>query len=642
MRLRSPLPVIAATSLLLGALLSLVRQQGYLQFLELAAYDMLVATLDGGNRPPPVATLVILTESDINNLGNWPLTDEQLHDILVRLLDYDPAVVGVDIYRDLAVPPGNDALQQLLSNDPRIIAIEKFPGPGSTGIPPPPALRNSPRVGFSDLASDPGGVIRRNLLFQSHGQRTGYSLSLRLALAYLAAHNIFPAPAEDVPSNLRLGEVTLVPLEGSEGGYIDADTAGYQIMLDYQGVPSPFPVYPLAHLLEGKVEPANIRGRILLLGVASESVKDYFPTPFTLLDPVVGTLSGSAIHAHAAQQLVNAALYHRQPLVSWSDRAELAWLWLWVGLGFLAGWFAGPVWRFVPILAAGAGAALAAAALAYAWGLWIPVVPNLLGWFLAAALSSALLAAARRRDQQMLMGLFASHVSPQVADAIWQQREEVLDNGRIRPRTLTVTMLFADLQGFTRISEQMEPEPFLEWLNSYLGALTDTIMKSGGVLDDYAGDGIKANFGIPIHDPAAVAQEAEKAIHCALKMSSELRRLNEEWRKRGLEGVAMRIGIHTGQVVAGTVGSASRLKYTTVGRHVNLASRLESLKEYAAPDLRDASCNCRILISADTAALLGNTFVMHNIGAFELKGINQPIDLYHVIGSTREDHDANN
>lgn len=639
MWLRSPLPAIAATSLLLGVLLSLTRQQGYLQFLELAAYDLMATTLNTHAMRPPVTTMVLINEADINGLGNWPLTDEQLQNILARLLIFNPAALGLDIYRDLAVPPGNSALQQLLGDDSRIFGIEKFPAATRVGIPPAPALRDSPRVGFSDLVNDTGGVVRRNLLFQSHGERTAYAFSLRLALAYLAARGIYPSPGKDDPSHLRLGDVTLIPLERNAGGYVDADTSGYQVMLDYQGSPSPFPVFSLANLLQGKITAAEIQGRIVILGVASESVKDHFPTPFTLMLPEAGTLSGSAIHAHAAQQLVNTALYGHQPLGTWSDRTELAWLWLWIGLGFLAGWFAGPVWRFLPVLVLGAGACVALAAAAFVWGWWIPLVPNLLGWFLAAMLSSALLAAYRYRDQQMLMGLFSSHVSPQVADIIWQQREEIMDSGRVRPRTLVATMLFADLQGFTQVSEQMEPEPFLEWLNSYLATLTDTIMESGGVLDDYAGDGIKANFGIPIHDPDAISREAEKALHCALEMSRELTRLNRQWQQRGHTGVAMRVGIHTGRVVVGTVGSSSRLKYTTVGRHVNLASRMESLKEYPAPDPQDASCNCRILVSADTAALVANAFTLRSIGTFELKGISQKTEIYHL---TQEYQNASN
>jgi adenylate cyclase len=314
-------------------------------------------------------------------------------------------------------------------------------------------------------------------------------------------------------------------------------------------------------------------------------------------------------------------------------------MWTWIGLGFLAGWFAGPSWRFVLVIVAGVAAAVALAAVAYMQDWWIPVVPNLLGWLFAAALSSALLAAHRRRDQLALMSLFSRHVSPEVAAAIWQRRDEVLDDGGVRPRTLTVTTLFTDLQGFTQVSGQMEPEPFLEWLNSYMSVLTDVIMQHGGVLDDYAGDGIKASFGIPFCDPTKHRETAVRAVECALHLGRALTGLNREWRSQGRACVAMRVGIHTGPVVVGTLGSKSRMKYTTVGRNVNLASRIEGLKDCACPDPDDEARNCRILVSESTAALVADAFALEDIGVFELKGITEKIRVFAIIESKSKEHE---
>ncbi len=636
MRPRSPLPVIALSLLALAALLTLVREQGRLQWLELAAYDLLAAGVEAGPVTPAAVSLVLVSESDIQALRSWPLTDSQLRGILGDILAFDPKVVGLDIYRDLAVPPGHDDFQALLRDEPRIIAIEKFPGADSPGVPPPSVLRDTNRVGFSDLIADPRGVVRRGLLFLSDGERTGYAFSLQLALAYLRDAGLQPIPDTADPSHMRLGEVTLVPLEGNEGGYVDADPGGYQIMLHYRTGRSPFPIYSLQDLRDGRIEPATFSGRIVILGVAADSVKDYFVTPFATLDHHVGTLPGSLVHAHAAQQLLDAALGGREPLRTWEDGVELAWLWLWVGLGFLAGWFAGPSWRFVLVVVAGGLVAVGIAVAAYLSGWWIPVVPNLLGWLLASALSSALLAAHRRRDQQLLMGLFARHVSPEVAGAIWQRREDVLEDGRVTPRTLTVSTLFTDLQGFTRVSEQMDPEPFLQWLNSYLAELTEVIMRFGGVLDDFAGDGIKASFGVPFSDPEDSARQARQAVDCALALGQALTGLNRQWRSQGRACMAMRIGIHTGLVVVGTVGSPARMKYTTVGRNVNLASRLENLKDCPDPNPDDECENCRILVSGATAALVRDFFEVRDLGVFQLKGITEKTQVFAILGRKSE------
>lgn len=642
MRLRGPLPAIVASLLVLGSALSLVRQQGQLEFLELVAYDLLVANVARGPDTPTAVSLVLITEPDIQALGNWPLSDAQLHDILSRILSLQPEIVGLDIYRDLAVPPGNAELNALFAREHRIVGIEKFPNTDSPGIPPPPALQQKGQVGFSDLVTDSGGLTRRSLLFQSHEQRTGFAFALQLALSYLYPRGIAATESDPDNRHMRLGEVTFVPLNGNDGGYIDADTAGYQVMLAYRDTSNPFPVHTMGELLRGDIDDDALRGRVVIVGVAAESVKDYFATPFSVLDAQSGIIAGSAVHAHAVQQLVDAGLKGQWPLRTWSETSEYAWIWAWLALGFVTSWFAGPTWRFVLLMLTGVAIASGSAIVAYSAGWWIPLAPNLLAWILAAVVSSALLAAHRRRDQQKLMSLFGRHVSPEVADTIWQRRDEVLIDGRVRPRTQWVTSLFTDLQGFTQRSDHMEPEAFLAWLNSYMAELTDVIMQNGGVLDDYAGDGIKASFGVPFCDPDAIAEQAARAVSCALQLGQTLTRLNDEWHAKGRARVGMRIGIHTGTVVVGTVGSPSRMKYTTVGRNVNIAARLEALREVAGPEPDKAGGDCRILVSEDTAGLIGKRYSTEDIGEYSLKGISEKIRVFAIIGARIEEHDHAN
>lgn len=642
MKLRGPLPTVIVSLLVLGSALSLLRQQGQLQFLELAAFDLLVANVPSGPDAPTAVSLVLITEPDIQALGNWPLTDAQLHDILKRIIALQPEIIGLDIYRDLAVPPGTAELLALFRQEAHVIGIEKFPGEGSPGIPPPAELQRKGNVGFSDLVVDRGGLVRRSLLFQNHDQRTGFAFALQLALRYLYPRGIAPTESDSEHRHMRLGEVTFVPLDRNDGGYVDADTAGYQVMLGYRDEPNPFPMHSMGELLRGEIDPDALRGRIVIVGIAAESVKDNFATPFSVLDSQSGILAGSTVHAHAVQQLVDAGLQHRQPLRMWRDATEYAWILLWLVLGSLASWFAGPSWRFVTLMLAGIGVAVGVAVAAYTAGWWVPVVPNLLAWLLAAALSSALLAAHRRRDQQKLMSLFGRHVSREVANTIWQRRDEVLVDGCIRPHTRCVTTLFTDLQGFTQRSDRMPPQAFFDWLNSYMAELTDVILQHGGVLDDYAGDGIKASFGVLFSEPGAAADQAERAVSCALQLGNTLTRLNHQWRSKGRDCVGMRIGIHTGTVIVGTVGSASRMKYTTVGRNVNIAARLEAIKEVRGPDPNDDGAACRILISGDTAKLIDRRFGAEDIGRYALKGIDEKIRVFAIIKPmTQERHHAN-
>jgi adenylate cyclase len=632
--------LLAAAFLGLLGLIEGLRIQGYLQFLELAAYDLLVATaaadIDPDNSP---ITLIEVTEEDIQHLGNWPVTDRQLTEILHRLMAAQPRVIGVDIYRDLPVPPGRPALDALLSSAPGIIAIEKFPEAGDSGISPPPVLEGTQQVGFSDLVADRGGVVRRGLLFLADGERVGYAFALRLALAYLAGEGLYPQPGRPDPSHMRLGDVTLVPLESNDGAYVGADTAGYQILLDFAGGPSPFSRYRLRQLLDGDIPEEELRDRIIILGVAAASVKDDFLTPFAILGGDQGRAPGSTLHAYTASQLLGYALHDRQPVAFWPEAGEASWTALWIVLGLVGGWLSGHLARLTAIVSVGAALLGLCALLAFRSGWWIPVVAPLLGWVGATGLGLAVNLGRRRREQKVLMGLFACHVSPEVAKIIWDRRDEILHGGRIRPQVLTATVLFSDLKGFTRMSETMDPEPFLEWLNSYMAALTDTVMRFGGFLDDYAGDGLKANFGVPLARTSReqITEDARNAVRCARALAAEIDRMNDLWQARGRARVAMRVGIHTGPVVIGSVGSKARMKFTTVGSQVNLAARLESIREIEDPDPDDTSSSCRVLISSETAQLVREHFRLESKGRFSLKGVAEEREIFQVLDLLAQD-----
>jgi adenylate cyclase len=160
-------------------------------------------------------------------------------------------------------------------------------------------------------------------------------------------------------------------------------------------------------------------------------------------------------------------------------------------------------------------------------------------------------------------------------------------------------------------------------------AMAGLIMQFGGVVDSYAGDGIKADFGVPIprDTPAEIRSDAVNAVSCALAMEEEMSRLNAVWGARGLPEVGVRVGIFTGPVVGGLLGSSQRLKYTTIGDTVNIASRLESFdKDLARHSL------CRILIGDQTLECLEGQYETVRIGEVKLKGKDQAIVIHQVLG----------
>ncbi len=177
------------------------------------------------------------------------------------------------------------------------------------------------------------------------------------------------------------------------------------------------------------------------------------------------------------------------------------------------------------------------------------------------------------------------------------------------------TILFADIRGFTRLSEKMEPQKVVELLNDFFTEMTDIIFERGGTLDKYLGDGIMALFGAPI----AKADDSVRAVKTAIAMQAALDRLNHEWEARGQKPLRMGIGVNTGQVTAGNIGSSKRMDYTVIGDAVNLASRLCA---NAAPG--------QILISEWTYRQLNGGFAAKRLDPIRVKGKETPVEVYEV------------
>jgi len=262
------------------------------------------------------------------------------------------------------------------------------------------------------------------------------------------------------------------------------------------------------------------------------------------------------------------------------------------------------------------------------------VVPALIGLLLTLALVTGYVLARETLKRARLMRLFAAYMSPQIATALWREDDE--REAPVAPVELIATVLFSDVRGFTAISEQLAEKPLLAWLNEYMSEMADLVLAHGGVIEKFAGDGLTAEFGVPEPrtDPAEIAADARAAVDCALAMSRAMVRLNRRWRARGLPEVGIRVGIHTGPLIVGNLGSAQRMQYSIIGDTANTAARLESYGK-DDPRLGSDADHCRILISEATlqhlAAAGPGAYRVMPVGSLVLKGKAQPVAVHRVL-----------
>jgi adenylate cyclase len=524
-----------------------------------------------------------------------------------------------------------------LVEHPQIITVTKLGGGSVSGIPPPPVLAGTEQVSFNDLLIDHDGIVRRGLLFQEAGDQTAYGFAIRLAMLFLAEEGIGPQPDSDDPEQLRLGPTTLRRFGSYDGGYVGADAGGYQILLDFHRGQNPPAAFSLTALLTDQVKPDAIRDKIVLFGVTAESVPDLFHTPFSSGNDTGRMIPGVVVHAHIISQMLGAAMDGRRPIATPGEAQEWLWTILWALCGAVLGvWIRSP-WRLALGAVGGLFVLGVIVVAAFAQGWWIPLVPPALAWSLSGSAVTVSVLSRERKERALLMHLFSKHVSGEVAEAVWRQRDQFMQDGRPRPQQLTATVFFSDFKGYTAASEKMTPEALMHWVNAYLDVMAGLVIKHGGVIDDYAGDAIKANFGVPLprNSEEEIAQDAVNAVTCALAMEQQMHRLNMKHLQEGLATVGMRIGIHTGLVVAGSVGTSERLKYTTVGDAVNTAARLESLDRDTVQETPGRRL-CRILIDEGTKHYLGNRFVLDPIGEVSVKGKEQTLMVYRVVDHAQE------
>jgi adenylate cyclase len=606
--------VTALLAVLAAAVVYFADSRGYLEIPELHGYDLLVTKQQAEDAPSNIL-YVDFDEDTVNAYNAFPLPRALVGKVIQRISSGKPKVIALDVILDLKRENehGGADDRQLASiiHDARNVILVSYYGNGESSLrdPLPEFADAAQDVAFADVPLDADGSVRRMSLAILTTDYQGVSFPLKIAKTFSGR------PLSQAKKGHILFGAKEIPL---------ATTNPATAWIHFH--PSaPVRAISVQRVLSQEFDPAIFQGKIVMIGQTSELGKDLFDTPVTRADVQIseegsskprGELSGTEVHAAAVDTLLQGDFLERlSPPAQWS--AGLALAFLVIALGFHSRWY----------VALGMYLVLALVIFRVAlWmfssqHIWVPffsleacivlALPAGLGYRSVEERREKNLMEAERRQ---IMGLFERYVSADVAAEIWKRRDEIVLGGEER----AATILFSDIRGFTAMTAGVPSSEVLAWLNRYLTAMAEVVKANRGFLNKFIGDGIMVVFGAPLTDGAQ--EDACRAAQCAIDMLARM----DQWNAAlapGQPQMKIGIGIHSGTVTAGNVGSLDRMEYSVIGEAVNLASRLEALtKDFKTP----------IVISPATWEHIRHCFTTVSLGEAQVRGFTSAIPLYSV------------
>lgn len=570
-------------------------------------------------RPPEVVVVAIDLDSE-TSLGRYPWGREWHARLLRNLKAAGARVVAFDL--TFADPsPADTALRAAVEQTGIAVLGAKTDvvfRRGARGYrleEPTLALRGAP-VGIVDERPDAvDGVIREYPVLHAYPQGARAQLGVAAVMRYLG----LPASAlREEADGWRLGD-RFIP-RGPSGG----------MLVDYAGPTGSVSTHSYVTVVDDAstdlgdwdldsfgdlVTSGAFRGKIVFVGTTVPEHQDLHPTPFRDTGETEGAVlvPGVEIHAQAAAALLAGRLLRPVPRTA---------QYLWVAL--LAVCTVAALARLRALKGTLVAAVLAALAVGAAWllfmqaGVWLWAAAPVLSVGLAWGGATAVLVTDEALEKTRIRQMFQQYLPPAVVKELIRNPELLSLGGEER----VATMLFSDVEGFSRVAEGLAPTRLVALLNEYLTAMTDVVVEHGGIIDKYLGDALMAEFGVPV----PLDDHAVRACRAALRMRDELARLREGWKRRGMPQLHARIGVNTGRVLVGNLGSFRMMDYTCMGDHVNLASRLEGVnKEYGT----------QILVSEFTWKLVEPHFVGREVDRVRVVGRDEPVAVHELV-ATRE------
>lgn len=457
-------------------------------------------------------------------------------------------------------------------------------------------------TGFFNIYADSDGVIRRSNLIIPYGRSKDLNdWDIYASLEVQTIRSFLGLPNEQVV--LEFGPVGASRIVFGDVAQVHTDELG-RVYVNYHGPSYTYPHYSMADVIEKKVTPQTFAGKIVLIGATATGIGDLRTTPFGDND-----YPGVEIHANVIDDILNHSFLKRGAKQSLWDLLLILffgipfgiWMalvsprWMWFGIGMLA-------------------ALMAVDYAAFLRGWWLNFTIPALTLTLNVILISLYRALVEEKEKKRVRTAFGQYLSPEVV------RRLLVNPQLVEPRKTEITVMFSDIRGFTTISEKLDAQELAIFLNQYLSDMTKIVFERRGTLDKYIGDAVMAFWGAPIED----AEHAKLACETALAMMARMRELQKEWKAAGKPQLDIGIGLNTGVASVGNMGSSLRYGYTALGDSVNLSSRLEGLnKDYGT----------HILVNETTyAAAKDAGFVFRELDLIRVKGKNQPVMIYELIG----------
>lgn len=590
----------------LAMLVLYVWQPTLLRQTDLRIYDIFLRENAGGE-PSPTPVIIDLDEASLEALGQWPWPRHLVARLVKQLTESGVAAIGFDILLsepDRTSPvqlqeslrqgfgvdigfkglPGyledNDTLLAgILQQSPSVLGMyTQFTKQATRAVPPDlpvwegimeraplgapplqdkllqgegatlplPGLRGVVPLGSINVAPDSDGIVRSVPLLTRVGNRIFPSLALRSLMRGLGVSNITLQGGPDGLMAARIGKYS-IPV-----------TPSGHFQVPFRGPRGVYPYFRAMDVLQGRVGKEDLQGRVVFIGTSAPGLLDIRVTPFDAVYPGVET--------HAA--VVDAILSNRSlQMPAWIPGAQVIAICVLGALGVLAFSLA-PASVYMPLLLLFGAGSIWGSWRTFQEGIFISPLYVLLTLVLLAVSLLAVRFWQESKQRRVLRQAFSRYVAPDMVDRIAERGEAVLA-GEERE----VTLMFTDIRGFTSLSEKLDPAQVVSVLNRYFTPMTAIIRNSGGTVDKFIGDAIMAFWNAPLDVPA----HELCAVQSALNMQEALTELNHELASEFGVALRMGIGVHTGKVYVGNMGSAELLDYTCIGDNVNLTSRLEGL-----------------------------------------------------------------